>query len=304
MLRWRLVSAAVILIVLLGLLYLDFSHPLGAPGIWLLPLGVAAAAMMGQELVTLWSDREDVPRRWLVYGGSPLIVLAAATPVIWQLAGTSYPVTCPLGPLGWSLAALLLALALAVVTEMADYREPGPATGRIALSLLAFVYAGFLVGFLVHLRIGFGHRQGMVALLSLVLIVKLSDTGAYFAGRLWGKHKLSPKLSPGKTVEGLLGALATTGVAGYLCYAVVAPWLLAPGTSAGSLTAWLVYAYLISVCGMLGDLAESMIKRDAQQKDSSSWLPGLGGVMDVLDSVIFAAPAAYFFFSTGLLGTQ
>ncbi len=143
-----------------------------------------------------------------------------------------------------------------------------------------------------------------MAMLSMIIVVKATDIGAYSVGRIWGRHKLAPQLSPGKTWEGVVGGLL---------FAIAAA-LLVLGPLAGSMglasnrgsTLWLgcavIYALLVSVAGILGDLAESLLKREARFKDSSTWLPGFGGVLDLLDSLLVAAPVAYFCWVSGLLG--
>jgi phosphatidate cytidylyltransferase len=292
----------VILSGLCGLLVLDYHVPLGAPGVWLLPLAVLVSVLMVRELLDLWSARPDRPMGWPVYLASPLTVLAAALPLAWPLRGLDYPPDCPLGMLGWPLLALTGGIFLAFVDQMRRYTRPGYATGSIALSVLAIVYAGWLPSFLVTLRLFNGPRWGMAALLSLIVIVKLSDTGAYFVGRRFGKHKLAPLLSPGKTIEGTVGGLAAAGAGAWICCAWLVPLVVGRDAAAGPAWGWLLYGLVITLCGMVGDLAESLLKRDAQCKDSSSWLPGLGGVLDLLDSLVFAAPAGYFFFTTGLIG--
>lgn len=304
MLKWRLVSAAVIITGLLGLLHLDFHYPLGAPGVWLLPLAVVVSVMMVYELLDLWRDRPDLPLRWPVFLGAPLIVAAAGVPLLWPLRGEAYPPACPLGILGWPLLAMAVGTGLAFLGEMRRYEEPGRSTGSIALSVLAMAYAGLLLSFLVNLRLFHDSAWGMAGLLSLIVIVKLSDTGAYFVGRRFGKHKLAPMLSPGKTVEGALGALIAAILAAGLCYALLVPALVGREATRGPIWTWLLFGLLVAVAGMLGDLAESLLKRDAQRKDSSRWLPGLGGVLDILDSIVFAAAPAYFYFASGLIGPQ
>ncbi len=125
MLKWRLISAAVILSGLLGLLHLDFHHPLGTSGIWLLPLALIVSVMMAYELLDLWSERPDRPCAWPIYLGASLTVLAAGVPLLWPLTDRVYPVPCPVGELGWPLLAMVAGTVLAFVGEMMRYREPG-----------------------------------------------------------------------------------------------------------------------------------------------------------------------------------
>jgi phosphatidate cytidylyltransferase len=116
----------------------------------------------------------------------------------------------------------------------------------------------------------------------------LNDAAAFAGGRLFGRHKLAPRVSPGKTWEGLGGAVIAA-VAVSLAFALVF----------GIMRVWLapVFGVVMAVVGQLSDLVESMLKRDAQQKDSSNRVPGFGGILDVIDSPLFAAPCAYLFFA-------
>jgi phosphatidate cytidylyltransferase len=140
----------------------------------------------------------------------------------------------------------------------------------------------------------------MMPLLCVIATVKLSDTAQYFVGSNFGMHKLAPMLSPKKTWEGAVGGgLLASALVTYLLwkyqYALV-------GIAPPRLALTFFFALSISVGGIIGDLAESLLKRDAGVKDSSSWMPGLGGVLDLLDSLLFAAPVAYLWFASGALG--
>jgi len=152
-----------------------------------------------------------------------------------------------------------------------------------SVSLFSVIYLGGLSSFVLGIRV----VHGLWPLLMFVAVVKSSDIGAYTFGRLFGKHKFSPKISPGKTWEGLAGAAVTAAIVAVI-FAVkcdIMSWYLA-----------VLFGGLFAFIGQLGDLAESMIKRDAQQKDSSSSVPGFGGVLDIIDSPLVAALFAYLFF--------
>ncbi|MCK5564457.1 MAG: phosphatidate cytidylyltransferase [Planctomycetes bacterium] len=149
-------------------------------------------------------------------------------------------------------------------------------------NLFACFYLGFLSGFVVGIRVDFG----VWPLFMFIFTVKCSDIGAYTLGKLFGKHKMSPNISPSKTWEGLGGAVL---------FAVIAAVLFARFCGIMPIVSAVVFGAIFGVCGQLGDLAESMIKRDAQQKDSSSSVPGFGGILDIIDSPIATAPIAYLF---------
>jgi phosphatidate cytidylyltransferase len=150
-------------------------------------------------------------------------------------------------------------------------------------SYFSIVYLGVLGGFVPAIRVEFGPWS----LLMFVFVVKCSDIGAYAIGSLCGKHAFSPRVSPGKTWEGMAGALAT-GVLVAVVFAAISGimvWLLA-----------VAFGFCFACIAQIGDLVESMIKRDAERKDSGRKVPGFGGILDIIDSVLVAAPFAYLFF--------
>jgi phosphatidate cytidylyltransferase len=122
----------------------------------------------------------------------------------------------------------------------------------------------------------------------------MSDTGQYFVGRKFGRHKLAPRISPGKTWEGVAGGAAFAIATACLVFHL-------SGRSTGFF-ATIFYALSLAAAGIVGDLSESMIKRDAGLKDSSTWMPGFGGVLDMLDSLLVAGPVAYLFWALGWVG--
>jgi phosphatidate cytidylyltransferase len=151
------------------------------------------------------------------------------------------------------------------------------------VSFFPIIYLGFLGAFALGIRIDFGPW----ALLMFIFVIKSADIGAYSFGSLFGRHKFSPVISPGKSWEGMAGAVAAA-IAVALLFAVscdIMVWWLA-----------IIFGFCFAFIGQMGDLAESMIKRDAKQKDSASVVPGFGGTLDILDSLLPAAPFAYLFF--------
>lgn len=159
----------------------------------------------------------------------------------------------------------------------------------VGVTIFGVLYVAFLGGFLVATRIGFDDRPGLSTHLLgyFFLVIFASDIGAYFAGRAIGKHKLAPAISPGKTVEGLIGGLLAAGVA-----AAVATWWFFPELP---YQFSIPLAIVLAIVGVLGDLAESAMKRGAGAKDAASILPGHGGFLDRLDSLLFGAPILYYF---------
>lgn len=176
---------------------------------------------------------------------------------------------------------------LAMIDALANYREPGESGNRLATGVFGLVYLGLLPGYLAALRTTQTDAiSGTVSLLLAVFVPKGCDIGAYFTGKLLGKHKMTPILSPKKTWEGLAGGLAMAVLVscGLQAWHPVIPfgW---PGVVGFGLT--------VGAAGVLGDLLESLLKRDAGKKDASHALPEFGGVLDVVDAILFAAPVVY-----------
>ncbi|HUG66739.1 MAG TPA: phosphatidate cytidylyltransferase [Pirellulaceae bacterium] len=301
MLRWRLIFAAIIIAPLVGLVVADFHYNFGAPGILLMPVGLAAGLLAAGEILEMLKGKGHDPVAWPVYLGITLILAAACAPLGWQLAGVEYPADCPLGKLGWPLVAAALAIGLVFVGEMMRYKEPGGVIVNVALGVFTTLYIGLLLTFVAELRFFGSNERGMAALVSLLFVTKLSDTGAYFCGKSFGRHKLAPRLSPGKTIEGAIGGIVTACLASWVFFQFIAPRILGAGAPPSPLWGVLLYGAIIAVAGMLGDLSESLLKRDMQRKDSSSWLPGLGGVLDILDSILAAAPPAFVCWAAGIV---
>ena len=150
-------------------------------------------------------------------------------------------------------------------------------------SYFSILYLGLLSSFCVSIRLEFG----LWALLMFVFVVKSADIGAYAIGSLFGKHKFSPKISPSKSWEGMGGAVGTAVIVaiGFALSCDIMVWPLA-----------VVFGVCFAFIGQIGDLVESMMKRDAEQKDSANNVPGFGGILDIIDSPLLAAPFAYLFF--------
>lgn len=159
----------------------------------------------------------------------------------------------------------------------------------IGVTALGVLYIAFLGGFLISTRIGFENIPGLSTDLLLFFFIVMfgSDSGAYFAGRAFGKHKLAPAISPGKTVEGLVGGIVAAAGFAALCTLTFFPELPYKFS--------IPLAIVMAVIGVLGDLAESAMKRGSGAKDAANILPGHGGLLDRLDSLLFNAPILYYF---------
>lgn len=157
----------------------------------------------------------------------------------------------------------------------------------IGATLSGVFYVAFLGGFLISTRTGFNPLLSTHLLEFFFLIIMGADAGAYFTGKYLGKHKLAPKISPGKTIEGLIGGIVTS-----LAFAALAHYWFFPELD---LKFALPLAGIMAIVSVLGDLAESAIKRGAGAKDAANFLPGHGGLLDRLDSLLFNAPLLYYF---------
>ncbi|WP_053379087.1 phosphatidate cytidylyltransferase [Nitrospira moscoviensis] len=187
--------------------------------------------------------------------------------------------------LGLTAADVLLPGTMALILAMLF--TDAPAEHRFkdtATVLFGVLYVGLTLGALAGTRALPG---GEWLVLFVALVTWAGDTGAYYAGSLWGRHLLAPRVSPKKTMEGLLGGLVLSVLAALLARA----WFL-PGFS---LADALILGILLTGGGLLGDLSESAIKRSAGVKDSGGILPGHGGMLDRLDSLLFTAPAFYYY---------
>lgn len=214
-----------------------------------------------------------------------LIVLNPATTIGLALLGTAWywPLVVPIITQGlWIMLIVACVLAGLLLQQNGRFGTAGT-LGNCGISCFSMLYLGLLGAFVLGIRIDIG----LWPFLMYIFTVKSSDTGAYTFGKLFGRHKLAPRISPKKTWEGLAGAALVAGAVS-----------LAFAGSFGIMKAWpaLAFGGCMAVIGQLSDLAESMLKRDAQQKDSSNRVPGFGGILDVVDSPLFAAPSAYIFF--------
>jgi phosphatidate cytidylyltransferase len=266
----------------------------GVPGAWLLPLFVAVSILATEEVLSLLAAKNYRPVAWIVYLANVLLPIIAALPIV----------SSSLDPTAWLLAALAGTAALALVGGMSRYERPGTVMVEVAFSVFAVVYIGLLISFWLLLRMHVDNNWGMAALFSMLLITKMADTGAYAFGKNFGRTKLTPILSPGKTWEGALGGIATACFTSWAFFEYAAPAMVGSMYSnfKPAVIASLMYGLLLALADIVGDLAESLLKRDMERKDSSTWLPGLGGVLDIIDAPLIAGPVAWVCWQAGLLG--
>lgn len=262
----------------------DASGFAGMPaGWWLLPVAVGLAVAAADELIRLFASRGLLLPGRLLRPGVAVVVLAGIVRPpeanAWPAAALSMPVIV--------LTVVLLAImAVAVV----DYRPDRRALERLAGAFFVSGYIGLMLSFLVALRfvVSSEGRPSILPLASLVAVVKGGDIAAYAIGVLFGRSRMAPLLSPGKTWEGTIASLVgSTAIAGALLGG------FAPITVAQPAGGWLGYGLAVGLAGIVGDLAESLVKRELAAKDSGGALGGLGGVLDMIDSMLVAAPIAW-----------
>ena len=254
--RW--ITAIALLSVIAGALL--------AGGNWgVLALSILAVSLCQWEIAGLLGVRSD---RWrtslcclLASGMPPAALWGGSHGLLWAMVGS-----------------VLVFMGLETLAR----RDPSGVGGEVGRRVFSLFYGGALPCFFVLM---WTLPSGAHWLAWTIAVTAIGDTAAYYAGSIWGKRKLLPRVSPGKTVEGALAGLGGNVLAGAMYGTFFEP------VSGG---AGLIMALSIGVAGQLGDLAESMLKRGAGVKDSGDLLPGHGGVLDRLDSLLFAAPLSFF----------
>ena len=227
---------------------------------------------------------------------------ALETPLVRDLM-ERFPWTPPPMPAGRiDFSALVLCVAPAVLLVLGVLRRKTErAMETFALSFAGFWYVAVLLSFIVRLAFEWKvyedwhtNYTGRLMLLLFVILVKSADIGGYTFGRLFGRHKLIPAISPAKTWEGLVGCYVFSLLAGLATWYVFHAFFREEfGQMRFPLVHALVLPFLLTTTGLFGDLAESLIKRSVGVKDASSRFPGMGGILDILDSLLFSAPFMY-----------
>ena len=262
---------------------------------------ISGAVMLAasRELVNLLASTTLRPSANCVFGGVLALLIANWVPHVAidveirdGLAALNHDPARPQAALSFILLSFVAVVMVSFVVQSLQFQKPGRATPRIAGTLFVLCYVGLLGTFIVQMRWFEGAYEGLVALLFLVSAAKGADTGAYTFGRIFGRHKLWPALSPHKTIEGAFGGLVFA-VGASLIVAAISRYGLELPVLTWSRAA--LFGLIIGVVAQIGDLMESMIKRDCERKDASDAVPGFGGILDVLDSLLFAAPVAFVF---------
>lgn len=291
MLGWRLGISAILIPALLGMFWIDAWQ--GPRAAILLMFCALLSMRCSFEVTQLLSVRSMRPSFGLTAICSLVIILAG-----WLHTLFDFPPgqTRLLASLGFICSALILSFAFVFVRECTRFREPGTSMESLGAGWMAVMYSGGLLAVASQFRWYPSAQLGYFAIGSMIIAVKSGDTMAYTFGRLWGRRKMSPALSPGKTWMGAVGAVVGS-VVGASLWLKFGASLFEAAPVIASWPAVLIYGATMGVIGLVGDLCESLIKRDVQQKDSAALMPGFGGLLDLLDSILFAAPFALAFWA-------
>ncbi len=270
-------------------LFAVVAIPVVGAAIWLGGAALATLLAVASALAAWECCRLAAAAGYAPFTGG-VVVIAALTPlaVHGYLTGAFTP----------PVLAFSAMIVLASLVGSLFRRAPGARPlGAAAVSVFAVLYTAGMLSFAYALRYhdyAIGARAGTALLFYPLIIAWSTDIAAYFAGRALGRRKLMPSVSPAKTVEGAIGGL----VAAMLVSWSYMHWVLVPNASLAMAPAVaLLVGAALSVAAQVGDLAESLLKREAGVKDSSRIIPGHGGMLDRIDSLLFVVPAAYFLFT-------
>lgn len=261
MLKTRLWMGSILILLTVGMLLVDQHLAPWYPFLFVFQVGLGLLGCL--ELIHLLGP-ERAPQKATCIAGVVLIGVANWAGHHPQLDG---------GPWLWILGTLAAVNLLIFFVEMATFTGPNRCVAQ-----QRWLFA-------------LPDEAASIAIAMTIFVPKMCDTGAYFTGRLIGKHPMTPVLSPKKTWEGAVGGFT------FACLTAILLDRLGPAPVLGLCWACEIgFGLSVGLAGMLGDLAESLVKRDCQKKDASQAVPGFGGILDVVDAVIFAAPVAFLWF--------
>lgn len=291
MIKTRVLVGSILAFAAAGVLFADWRLAPWFPCLFFCLM--AAGVLAGRELVQLFPGAYR-PSQAIVIGGILLCLAANWYPTFRHELDSAAALPNPVSAFAAVQSVFIAAILAGFLWEMYRFREPGSAVPRLGAHLLAIAYLGVLPSCFIQIRfLPSDHASLLLAL--TICVPKCNDIAAYFTGTFLGRHKMTPLLSPKKTWEGFAGGMAGSVLAAIgLSFAV--PEGSTPVFPAGIGEA-AAFGLLVGLAGVLGDLAESLLKRDCHSKDASKSIPGFGGLLDVVDSVLFAAPIAYVWFS-------
>jgi len=266
---------------------------------WLI-VCLVATGIAAFEVVTLLNQTGAHLSESIVIGGVLAVVLSNWAPHVLatlhhlpqHVGRAAFDPLAPVNALGWPLLTFATIVLLTFLAYSVKFDQPGGTMTTIAGTIFAVSYIGVLGTFLIQMRWLDGAYHGLVPVLYLIATAKGTDVGAYTLGKLAGRHKLWPTLSPNKTVEGAIGGLIFS--VGFASIVSTIAHNILKVQAFGPLPT-IAFGLVVGTAAQIGDLMESMIKRDCAMKDASAVVPGFGGVLDVIDSLLFAAPVAFGF---------
>jgi phosphatidate cytidylyltransferase len=276
----------------LGGMCIAVANYLPSPACWLLLVVIAALA---QYEFYAMLDKAGLPVFRVVGMLSGAAVISAT---FWTIGPRAEQLAAGYR---WENFVILATLIFVFVRQFPQKHNEKPIV-TVAVTLLGVWYVAFLLNYLTRLAFGWradGFYQpvsatGRMLILYLVAVVKISDVGAFFTGRSLGRHKLFPRLSPKKTIEGLAGGIVSSIVMSLSFFFITKGQL---GSISFGLHDAIILGTILPIVGVVGDLFESLLKRASGVKDSGTLIPGMGGALDVLDSLLFGAPVLYAYIS-------
>jgi phosphatidate cytidylyltransferase len=260
MFKKRIISATVLIAIIIASIF----------NIWLFNIAITFFIVMGlYEFFTMLERKKIMIYKYFGIGMGAIIPLS----ILSRFEPTKK----------WELLFIVLTLLFLIMMQFKRRQNSGVIVD-ISTTLFGILYVSWFLSFLIKIRF----LPGGSGLLSLVLLAtKLGDIGAYLIGIRFGKTPLMPRISPNKSVEGSIGGLLFSVLGAFVCKTF----------TEFSYSHLLFIGILLGILGQLGDLSESLMKRDCQVKDSGNILPGMGGILDQLDSLLFTAPVFYFYLS-------
>ncbi len=276
----RTIVGAVLIVLVGGLFWLDWR--VESVGLGGLPLAIIIVLLVSTGYLELSRLSAGAGVSISRFSGMVCAIMVGTLP-FWRQALPSG------GPA--SLAHVVIAVVLLILfADQIIHHGTDGAIRRVGVGLLAICYLGVCGAVILDIRM----RFGIHAFVLFLLVVKATDIGAYFTGSAIGRHKMAPRISPGKSWEGLAGGLVFSAVVAIGFVAVMGRWV--SGWRIGFAAA-ACFAVIVGLFGQVADLCESTLKRDAGLKDAGTSAGPFGGVLDMLDSPLLSAPVAYIFLS-------
>lgn len=266
----RLITSSISILLVVFLLYFAFQP-------WVAIITALVVAAM--SAIALWEYNQFARVKGGMAKTSLLMILAACVTISFFFPAAK-----------WRFLPETVFFFSILILFARHFRRKEGAIVDLAVSSFGLLYIALPLGLILGILYGPHAEDGRIWTAYLIATTKITDIGGYFGGSLWGKRKLAPTISPGKTLEGAIVGLALSLATSFLFHL----WGGVSGNfSLGSLE-WILLGLGLGCIAQFGDLSESLLKRDANKKDSNS-LPGLGGILDAVDSLLFNAPIVYFF---------